>query len=325
MTHLLLLGAGFSRNWGGWLASEVFEYLLGCQEIAAHPMLRAALWRHQHSGGFESALEEIQAEFAKDPSVKPQLDALQQAVLTMFEDMNWAFHNVQFEFQTFKERMVAYFLSRFDAIFSLNQDLLLEAHYLNQDSPALFNPGRWHGAQLPGMHRPSYVHDSGWGGFWAPLPEDKYVVHDRMQPFYKLHGSSNWYKAGSPLLVMGGRKTHAIRQHPVLQRYAADFEASLLKPETRLMVIGYGFRDAHINETLIRACDAGLKLFIVAPEGGDIARLVSPTAYAPIKGLPTPLEEAFKKSLIGASRRPLRDTFKRDAAEFNKIERFFEK
>ena len=33
MTYILLTGAGFSRNWGGWLASEAFEYLIGCGEI----------------------------------------------------------------------------------------------------------------------------------------------------------------------------------------------------------------------------------------------------------------------------------------------------
>jgi hypothetical protein len=33
MGQILLLGAGFSRNWGGWLASEAFEYLLGCPQV----------------------------------------------------------------------------------------------------------------------------------------------------------------------------------------------------------------------------------------------------------------------------------------------------
>jgi len=32
-THILLTGAGFSRNWGGMLAPEVFQYLLGCSEL----------------------------------------------------------------------------------------------------------------------------------------------------------------------------------------------------------------------------------------------------------------------------------------------------
>jgi hypothetical protein len=30
---ILLTGAGFSRNWGGWLANEAFEYLLGSSHI----------------------------------------------------------------------------------------------------------------------------------------------------------------------------------------------------------------------------------------------------------------------------------------------------
>jgi len=33
MTHLLLTGAGFSKNWGGLLASEVFNDLLSVGEL----------------------------------------------------------------------------------------------------------------------------------------------------------------------------------------------------------------------------------------------------------------------------------------------------
>lgn len=44
MQHYLLTGAGFSANWGGWVASEAFEYLLGCPEILADDRLRDLLW-----------------------------------------------------------------------------------------------------------------------------------------------------------------------------------------------------------------------------------------------------------------------------------------
>ena len=33
MPHHLLTGAGFTRNWGGWLANEAFEYLLGAPDV----------------------------------------------------------------------------------------------------------------------------------------------------------------------------------------------------------------------------------------------------------------------------------------------------
>jgi hypothetical protein len=45
MPHYLLTGAGFSANWGGWVASEAFENLLGTPEIMADPNLRDLLWR----------------------------------------------------------------------------------------------------------------------------------------------------------------------------------------------------------------------------------------------------------------------------------------
>ena len=62
MSHILLLGAGFSRNWGGWLASEVFEYLLGCPESLGNVHLRRALWKSKSEGGFEQALSLVQAD-----------------------------------------------------------------------------------------------------------------------------------------------------------------------------------------------------------------------------------------------------------------------
>lgn len=45
--HYLLMGAGFSRNWGGWLADEAFDYLLGTNEIRHSPALRTLIWRHR--------------------------------------------------------------------------------------------------------------------------------------------------------------------------------------------------------------------------------------------------------------------------------------
>jgi hypothetical protein len=40
MLHILLTGAGFSRNWGGFLATEAFEFLLGCPPEPAPTALR---------------------------------------------------------------------------------------------------------------------------------------------------------------------------------------------------------------------------------------------------------------------------------------------
>lgn len=329
MADYLLLGAGFSRNWGGWLATEAFEYLLGCPEVVGDPSIATLLWKHQSGGGFESALAEAYNNFTRDPAPNlPVLRGLQDAISRMFADMNNAFMEVSdWEFQAFKGRMVGTFLSRFDAIFTLNQDVLLEHYYVG--NVHLSDNGKWRaGAQLPGMTRtppqdPAH-HDSWARSTWRPAPEADFSVQANAQPIFKLHGSSNWlYPDGRSMLIMGGDKVKDIGQTPILSKYAQIFEEGLSAPSARLMVIGYGFRDAHINATITAAVEKGLKLFIICPEGAAIAMQLNPTRASNKMTVGTPLEDAVQKALIGASRRGLREIFGGDTAEHNKVMRFF--
>lgn len=60
---------------------------------------------------------------------------------------------------------------------------------------------------------------------------------------------------------------------PVLAWYQQEFHAYLRRGDSRLMVIGYGFRDDHINAAIIDAVtDHNLKLFIVSPDGAEHAK-----------------------------------------------------
>ena len=58
MTNILLLGAGFTYNWGGWLAREVRSKI--AVRLETHPYLRDLLNKHN---SFENALEEVQSEY----------------------------------------------------------------------------------------------------------------------------------------------------------------------------------------------------------------------------------------------------------------------
>src|SRR3989442_12074341 len=151
MPHILLLGAGFSRNWGGWLADEAFEYLLGHPRI--DDGLRTLLWRYKGKGGFEAAYDEQQTETSKPGRSVAMLDhatKLDEAVRGMFADMNNAFaESGDFHFMgTQPDKSVTDFLSMFDAIFTLNQDLLMERNYLNDNLSMLRHPRGWY---MPGM------------------------------------------------------------------------------------------------------------------------------------------------------------------------------
>ncbi|MDB0529326.1 SIR2 family protein [Ralstonia solanacearum] len=328
MSHILLLGAGFSRNWGGWLASEAFEYLLGCPEIRSDDELRRLLWRNQAAGGFENALADLQSANRADPQTHgTRLQNLMLAITRMFEDMNRGFlDRTDFEFHQHLGELVRSFLVRFDAIFTLNQDLLLEHHYLTENI-ALAAPHHWNGPQLPGL-RPLAAAGEPAAQSWARrmwVPNGDHQVAPRLQPYFKLHGSSNWQKDdGNPMLILGGEKTREIGLYPVLTWYAEQFDAYLAQRDSRLMVIGYGFRDQHVNEAIARAVEQhGLKMFIVGPDGGDLARALNPTNRTPIR-VGTPLEETFERCLVGASRRSLSEIFGRDAIERNKVLRFFD-
>lgn len=329
MTHILLLGAGFSRNWGGWLASEAFEYLLGSPEVLRDPQLRALLWKHQNTGGFENALAELQQGFSRGDSIaSSKLTQFQNAVGRMFGDMNKGFLEiVQWEFGNDLSRLVRTFLSRFDAIFTLNQDIMLEQHYLT-GNVALSPARKWDGPQFPGMRRlpvdDPMSHNSWARSTWHPLPDNQFVVLPRSQPVFKLHGSSNWLRAdGSALFIMGGAKSASIKENAILAWYARLFDEHLSRTDSRLMAIGYGFGDEHINDAIKAAVKTGLKLFIIDPNGSEVAQKLNDTRKRGQIICETDLERMLQDALIGASRRGLRETFGNDTVEYNKVMQFF--
>ncbi|NBW25167.1 MAG: hypothetical protein EBR89_07035 [Betaproteobacteria bacterium] len=333
MTNLLLIGAGFSRNWGGWLAGEVFEYLLGRPEIENRPDLRKLLFRHQEHGGFEAALAELQIERLRNQDVNhDSLISLQAAIRQMFNEMNTALMDtLDWQLgQQYRERQIDTFLIRFDAIFTLNQDVLLEQHYTSDGVMLCIGPNRWNGLDLPGMvrHPPqSAIHHSSWArSTWMPRTDGNIQPARGTQPIYKLHGSSNWVRAdGLPLLILGGGKEREIQLNPILDSYAKEFEKRLSIDNSRLMTIGYGFRDEHINSAIFRAVEKGLKFFVIDPRGANLAREENKTRQPNKILVGTELEAIFEKALVGTSSRNLREIFGGDGPEFAKVMSFFER
>jgi hypothetical protein len=205
MTLILLTGAGFSRNWGGWLASEAFEYLLGREEVGGD--LRRRLWKDKIKGkGFEDTLADLQHSFKsyQREADRAELNGFRAALSAMFAEMNESFSRTQFEFTNDVNLSISKLLSTFDFIFTLNQDLLLEHHYVGQDN--LFGTGITR-CEVPGLTLANpaphgYSHD-------AKVAKRKPIdggfrVEPSIQPYFKLHGSSNWLKANGDSLLRDG-------------------------------------------------------------------------------------------------------------------------
>jgi hypothetical protein len=327
MAHYLLTGAGFSYNWGGWLASEAFEYLLGAPEIDEE--LRALLWRTKEAnGGFEDALAILQKDYADHPGpdTKRRLDNLIAAIVGMLNMMSNSMEQRPFEPHNNIQGSISEFLGKFDAIFTLNQDTLLEYHYFNENIQ-LRSSGRWHGFDYPGTvpAGPAPLVIGSNAHRTAPrFPEPKghFSIRPMHQSYYKLHGSRHYVDGpqGGRIIIMGGNKADEIPRIPLLAWYMSEFVRCINGPGARLMVIGYSFSDLHINNAISAAVDHGLKLFIIDPAGVDVIDKRGPV---PIK-TPDAYVSKVGPAIVGASRRPLLQTFNQDKVEWTKIMRFFQ-
>ena len=87
----------------------------------------------------------------------------------------------------------------------------------------------------------------------------------------KLHGSYNWTSFdGSDIMVIGRGKKEQIQKEPLLKHYFEIFEEVLSQGQRRLLIIGYGFGDDHINRIISDAVKYHLlKIYVLSPESPE--------------------------------------------------------
>jgi len=309
MKHILLLGAGFSRNWDGWLSNELIGDLL--TRISDDKELASFL---QKAKNFEEVLL-----FSKGNAVcgwtPDRYQKYMDAIKASFNAMNSSYLQRNFEFCNNINRSINRFLGKFDVIFTLNQDLLLEMNYnvselpnISPTFPGIRPPPNWR----IGSREQSQLDD-----VWILSNDFSYPVNS--QPIFKLHGSVNWLNDDDKeLLVMGNNKIEDIEQSPLLTHYTKEFRMILSQEDVRLMVIGYSFQDLHINQIITDAWKKNkFSMYLVDPLG---AKLFKDPAIA---NNHREIMECIQ--LLGISTRLLSDTFGKDQLEYEKLLRFFKK
>jgi hypothetical protein len=118
------------------------------------------------------------------------------------------------------------------------------------------------------------------------------------------------------LLIMAENKGSQIDGVALLDWYRGEFRKRLSQPDAKLMIVGYSFRDPHINEILAAGVRTGLKLFIIDPAGLGVLD------YAP-KIAGRPLLDELRDAIQGGSRRSFPASVATDEIERRKIQRFF--
>lgn len=262
---VLLLGAGFTANFGAPVSSQVWNDLFNYPAIQKNVKLRSALKRYQENGDFEGFFEEI---VYGVNSTEEEKIIVATAVIEIYKRINAHTESMMIHGNSsgvcFQKLMC--FLKRFSNmeqgkgfIFTLNQDLFLEKlanKYLRKDKrfsdffiayPAINVPyvdPQWK-SQLPSKE---------WLDNWLSKPNLRGNLHvPRKFPLYvKLHGSSGWIhdNGKTSIPVIGKNKSKQILQEPLLNWYVKLFEQTL-DEAVDIWVIGYSFSDKHINEILM--------------------------------------------------------------------------
>lgn len=265
----LLTGAGFTKNFGGFLAEEMGDRIFESQYLRKYPSVRRIL--HKRSN-YEDFYEEVLNGDYKDY----EKEAAKKAVLEAYEKLDEVIRN--FVYRTNDQvnmYKVNYLFDRFaggtDQVgfcFTLNQDLFVERHFWGNKAHL----------ELPCIHPVPRHKRLLEPQDYVTLPTEQALnnkINNIIHPlntsnFYyiKLHGSFNWKSSDeSQRMVIGPGKEEQIGREPLLKWYNEIFSCILQRQGAKLLVIGYGFGDGHINRVISEAINnQNLRLYIISPE-----------------------------------------------------------
>jgi hypothetical protein len=130
-----------------------------------------------------------------------------------------------------------------------------------------------HNYRSPGASfgQPFVDRDEGGGVKLVTLPDESGVEKAKTtlnNPSYiKLHGSYGWISShGGNQMVIGKNKSNDINQEPLLKWYFEIFQSLIYEGSKKLLIIGYGFADDHINDILLKGVqEHGLSLYVINP------------------------------------------------------------
>lgn|GEM_PF-5813781 len=266
----LLLGAGFSKNFGGFLASEVNELLFANRLIRSNLTLTNLLKKESN---YEYALAYAR-QFLPD-----HVKTLEQAIIQVYQVQNEVlFENIinKRYFPSTAGVESFFWMLRSDPVneasfvFSLNQDLLIERllrsrncvsetvgihqPYWHYNFPSKTEIDMGHRFELDKLHAKRHINDT--------VAAVENISLKNLTNVIKLHGSSEWQNESGDLLIVGGDKHMHVNNSPLLSHFFGTFCEVLKLEGMKLMIIGYSFSDPHINNAIRKGIESGLELWI---------------------------------------------------------------
>ncbi|MCR4324928.1 MAG: SIR2 family protein [Candidatus Curtissbacteria bacterium] len=260
---LLLTGAGYSANFGGFLGREMWSWIFNNSKLNNAGSLKRSL---RNKFDFEAIYSEVFDERSNLPSHETEIfkEVVNEAYLAMDAVIQTGWDNLPIHHADATKFLGQFIESDGGTCFTLNQDLAMEKRFgWNTFGPlSIRYKGNWGSLDLNDLDSTDKV---------LPTADeiDKYKTEaeNSSRRYIKLHGSLNWISQdGSDSKVIGINKMTTITKIPLLKWYFDLFKEAISTGDKRLVIIGYGFRDDHINSLLAEACEKNnLKLYIISP------------------------------------------------------------
>ncbi len=261
--HILFTGAGFTYNFGGFLAKEMWALIFNDPHIQDYPAIKN-LMKGEFS--YESVYDDILEGNFPDNEKK----AITNAIRSAYEKLDKKLYSYKYGKHPVSIDDVNKFITRFawnrpqkGFMFTLNQDRFIERYFSSSDYSIV----------TLGVQKP-LITDTTDEDIQLPDSLGSMVskISDAQFFYVKLHGSYKWKSSdGSDRMVIGRNKKDQMEKEPILNYYLDCFKKVLSMPDIKLFVIGYGFGDEHINEIIADSImNYNLKLYVLNPCNPEI-------------------------------------------------------
>lgn len=272
--QLLLTGAGFTHNFGGFLGRDMWVKIFNHPDIQDKPGIKFLMLTGEFLYDFERVYTIVMKHSSYDEQERHALgkalgDAYKDLDDTVVNNIRPRIGNIVLPNLSNVQKFVGLFSGsgeRKGLFFTVNQDLFIERIMNNRSPGGSFNEN---------FYQNSFREFAESDSIFLPKEGEINKADSDLDGmtglvYIKLHGSFGWVSAEQKnAMVIGNNKSEYINQEPLLKWNSNLFQEAIKEGDKKLLIIGYSFRDSYITNMLLDGVrNYGLTLYII-----DLANL----------------------------------------------------